>query len=130
MVRKSLAQILIDRKLFTALEIEEYQAASQENHQTLEDYLKAHALIKEEDLARAYAELFDLPFIELITEKMADPELLSRIPLKFLREHIVIPVWYNEHPTIVTSNPSDFQPIDELTLLLGKDTRQAFEPEV
>lgn len=125
MVRKSLAQVLVERKLFTPIEIEEYQSASDAEHQALEDYLRVHALIKEEDLARAYADLFGLPFIEIITEKMADPELLARIPLKFLREHMVIPVWYQDHATIVTSNPSDFQPIDELTLLLGNDTRQA-----
>ena len=84
--------------------------------------LRTHALVKEEDLARTYADLFGLPFIETITEKMADPELLSRIPLKFLREHVVIPIWYQDHPTIVTANPGDFQPLDELTLLLGSDT--------
>lgn len=125
MVRKSLAQVLVERKLFTPIEIEEYQAASQAAHQTLEDYLRTQSLIKEEDLAKAYADLFALPFIDVITEKMADPELLSRIPLKFLREHAVIPVWFQEHPTVVTCNPTDFQPIDELLLLLGGDARQA-----
>jgi len=128
MAKKNLAQILIDRKLFTPLEIEEHKKEAEAVHQSLEDYLRSQALIKEEDLTRANAELFGLPYLETITEKMADPELLSRIPLKFLREHIVIPVWYQEHPTIVTSNPSDFQPIDELMLLLGADTRQAVAP--
>lgn len=125
MARKSLAQTLVDRNLFTSVEIEQYQAAAQADHQSLEDYLRAQHLIKEEDLARSFAAMYNLPYIEVITEKMADPELISRIPLKFLREHAVIPVWYQDHPTIVTSNPSDFQPIDELTLLLGNDTRQA-----
>ncbi len=125
MVRKSIAQILVERSVFTPVEIEQYQSASQAAHQSLEDYLRAHALIKDEDLARAYADLFELPFIETITEKMADPELLSRIPLKFLREHLVIPVRYQDHPTVITANPSDFQPLDELMLLLGNDTRQA-----
>src|SRR5262249_25260948 len=68
--------------------------------------------------------LFGLPYIEAVTEKMADPELLARIPLKFLREHSIIPLWYQDHPTIVSANPADFQPIDELTLLLGS-THQA-----
>ena len=125
MVRKSLAQQLIERKVLTPAQIEEYQATSEEAHQSLEEYLRVHNLVKDEDLSRAYADLFELPFVDTITEKMADPELLSRIPLKFLRENIVIPVWYQEHPTIIISNPTDFQPIDELTLLMGPDTRQA-----
>ena len=125
MIRKNLAQTLVERKLFTPEEIEKHQAAAEGAQLSLEDYLRTHALVKEEDLARTYADLFGLPFIETITEKMADPELLSRIPLKFLREHVVIPIWYQDHPTIVTANPGDFQPLDELTLLLGSDTKQA-----
>lgn len=125
MVKKSLAQLLVEHNKFTPIEVEQYQADALAAHQSLEDYLRSKALIREDELARLYAEMFGLPFIETITEKMADPELLSRIPLKFLREHVVIPVWYQEHPTVVSSNPTDFQPIDELTLLLGSDTRQA-----
>lgn len=125
MVRKSLAQILVDKRLFTPIAIEDYQNASNAEHKSLDDYLRAHSLIKDEDLARAYADQFGLPYIESITEKMADLELLSKIPLRFLREHSVIPVTYNDRITIVTANPTDFQPIDELTLLLEGDVRLA-----
>lgn len=121
MVRRSLAQVLVDRKMFTPIEIEEYQLAAEQSHQTLEEYLKAHSLIKDEDLARAYANQFEIPHIDTISEKMADPDLLARIPLKFLREHAVVPIFYENHIAIVTSNPTDFQPIDELTLILRGD---------
>ena len=67
-------------------ELEESKAASKEAHQTLEAYLFAHNLIKDEELARVYAEEFSIPHIETITEKMADPDILSKIPLKFLRD--------------------------------------------
>ena len=50
---------------------------------------------------------------------MADPELLARIPLKFLREHSILPVQYQKIVTLLTARPSDFQPLDELKLLLG-----------
>jgi len=54
---------------------------------------------------------------------MADPELLARVPLHFLRKNVVMPVRASsnneEHILFLTSNPFDFQPLDELTLLLG-----------
>jgi general secretion pathway protein E len=125
MTRKTLAQVLVDRKLFTPEEIEKYQTESTQSHQTLEAYLKTHALIKEDDLARAYADQFSLPYIESITEKMADPELLSKIALKFLREHVIVPIRYQDQIAIVTGDPTDFQPIDDLRLLLSGNPRMA-----
>ena len=125
MVQKSVGQLLVERKLFTPVELENYMRASQENNQSLLEYLRVQKLIKDEDIARAYAEQFGVPFIAVITEKMADTELISQIPLKFLREHAVIPVFHEGALYIVTSDPTDFQPLDELTLLLGGDARPA-----
>ena len=127
-MRKSLAQILVDRKLFTKQQVDDFIKFSLEANLNLDEYLRTNNLLKDDQIAKIYAEQFNIKFVENITEKMADPELLARIPLKFLREHIVIPVWYQDHATIVTANPSDFQPIDELTLLLGDDTHRLFQP--
>ncbi len=123
MNRKTLAQVLVDRHLFTPEEIEQLRAASEAAHQTLEEHLRAEHLIKDEDLALSYAELFHLPYLDSISEKMAQPELLARIPLKFLREQLVIPILYQDGIAVVTANPSHFQPIDELNLLLGGNVK-------
>ncbi len=125
MTQKSLAQILVEHKLFTEDEIAKCQAESAELNQTLEEYLLSRELIKEEGLARALADQFSLPFIENITEKMADPDILSQVTLKFLREYVIIPVRYQDHIVLVTADPKDFQPVDELRLLLGGDVRRA-----
>ena len=123
MNRKTLSQILVDRHLITPEELEPLRAASEQAHQTLEDYLRAQNLIKDEDLALAYADLFHVPYLDAITEKMAQPELLAKIPLKFLREQLVIPILYHDEIAVVTANPSHFQPIDELNLLLGGNVK-------
>ncbi len=115
--------MLVNRKLFTPIEVEDFIKAAEDNHQNLVEYLKAHKLIKDEDLAKAHADQFGIKYVDSITEKMADPELLAKIPLKFLREHAVIPVLLDGQITLVTADPTDFQPLDELTLLLGGDTR-------
>ena len=123
MNRKTLSQILVDRHLFTPEELESLRVASEQAHQSLEDYLRAQHLIKDEDLALAYADLFHVPYLDAITEKMAQPELLAKIPLKFLREQLVIPILYHDGIAVVTANPSHFQPIDELNLLLGGNVK-------
>ncbi|MBA3751676.1 type II secretion system ATPase GspE [Candidatus Dependentiae bacterium] len=123
MVKKTFAQILLEHTSYTQQDIEAFKSASGEAHQSLEDYLLEHGLIKDEDFARAYSEQFSVTFIETITEKMADPELLSKVPLKFLREHVIVPIRYQDQIAIVTSNPYDFQPLDDLILLLGGEKR-------
>lgn len=123
MVKKSFVQVLLDRGIFVFNEIEKYSLAAQNQHMSLDEYLKANGLISNIVLSQVYADQFSLPFIDSITEKMSDPELLSKIPLKFLRENGVIPIVYEAEITIVTSNPNDFQPIDELMLILGENSK-------
>jgi general secretion pathway protein E len=56
--------------------------------------------------------------------------MLSKIPLKFLREHVVIPVRSQNTLFILTADPNNFQPVDELKLLLGKEARVAVAPRL
>ena len=59
---------------------------------------------------------------------MADPTLLGKIPLKFLRQNTVMPVIIDGVTTLLTSNPTLFQPLDELAMLLGGDVQRAVAP--
>mgnify|MGYP006412710861 FL=1 len=56
---------------------------------------------------------------------MADPSMLGKVPLKFLRQHIVIPIMYEGQKTILTANTRDLQPLDDLSLLMGGDVQYA-----
>lgn len=121
MIKKSLADVLVNLGLFSAEQIVQMQIAAQGKNISLESYLREGDFIKSEELAKALARQFDIKYVENISEKMAEPDILSKIPIKFLREHVVIPINYEDRITIVTAEPADFQPIDELTLLLGND---------
>ncbi len=125
MLQKSIGEILVERGVITPAQLQEYQKASEQKNQSLENYLKNNNLVRDEDLARAHAAKFQLRYIDSINERVADPELLAKIPLKFLREHTIIPIMLDDNITIITANPVDFQPIDELNLLLGGQTRLA-----
>lgn len=81
-----------------------------------------------EDIAKTYAQKAGLPHVDTITDKMADLDLLARVPLKFLRDNEVMPVIIEGTITVLTANPFDFQPLDELNMLLGGNTQSAVAP--
>lgn len=119
MVTKSLGDILVASGVISAQQLAECQQDAQKSGSSLERCLIDKQLVTPEAIARAYATYAHVPYIEKITEKMADLELLAKIPLKFLRDNGVIPVMFEGTMVIVTSSPLRYQPIDELNLLLG-----------
>jgi general secretion pathway protein E len=116
-----IGDILIQEGILKKDAVEKARQASAQAGKTLHAYLLDERLVAGEALARAYAHLFSIDFVGKITEPMADPALLSRVPLKFLRQYVVIPVLLDGRVTVVTANPREFQSIDELRLLLGED---------
>ncbi len=129
MVPKTVGDMLVAHHVITQEQLREFQEASRAAHQELDHYLLAHNLVQEEDLLRAYAASLSIPFITTITEKMADTELLAKIPIKFLRENTIIPLLQDDTIIIATANPRNFTSIDSLTLLLGGTTVIAVAPK-
>jgi type II secretion system protein E len=120
-IKKNLDEILIEQGALNAGQLQEAQAAAQSAGQTLTNYLKENKLITPSALAQAYATFIGVENVIKISEKMADPALLAKVPLRFLRKNLVIPLIINDRITVVTANPLDYQPIDELTMLLGEE---------
>lgn len=125
MLKAGIGQILVDLKIITQSQFEEITEKSFQENLTFEDYALSKGIITEADLLKAYATKFRLKIIDLITERMADPDILSKIPLKFLRENLVIPVKIDDKIVIVTANPQNFQPLDELNLIFEGNTETA-----
>lgn len=117
---KTIGEILIDLKKLTPDQYTQYSAESLKEGQDFETYVSNKNLIKEEDLARARSTKFSLPFLELITDKMTDTDVLGKVPLRFLRENIIMPI-KNENGEIILAiaDPLNYQAIDELNNLLG-----------
>ncbi|MCK4265273.1 type II secretion system ATPase GspE [Candidatus Babeliales bacterium] len=116
--RKDIIDILLEEKLITKKLLDEILAEKEKTGTPLNQILLNKGIIKKEQLAKVLAKQMNLPYIEKITEKMADPTLLGKIPLKFLKQHAVIPIILDGRKVIVTSNPSDLQPLDELSILI------------
>lgn len=122
MAIKSLETILVEQGALTVERLAQLRTEAAEQNIPLEVYIKQQKDISGEALAKAFAELYNLKFIGSVTEKMANPDILSQVPLRFLREHSVLPIVTDEATqkiALVTADPTDFQPLDELKLIFG-----------
>lgn len=131
MSRASIGAILVSMKVLTPSSLK--QLTEQENiaPDRVGDYLVEHEKITSATLSRALATQRGLPFVEQVTEQMADTTLLSKVPLKFLRKHNVIPLVYEGTQYVVTADPRDLQPLDDLALLLpGMKNQAVAAPDV
>lgn len=122
MTKKTLGQLLVESGALTQEKFKTYEAEAQKTNSTLTRYLQDQKLVPEEAIAKAYAQMTGLEYLENITDEMADPLLLAKVPLKFLRENAIIPT-KNNGVVLVTANPINFQPLDELQLIFGKEVR-------
>lgn len=118
-MKRNLGDILVSLGLITALQLQECKLEMEKSGVSLEQCLADKKIITPEEIAKALASYASVDYVDKITEKMTDLAMLGRIPLKFLRENVVMPVVFDGQTTILTANPLDYQPIDELSLLLG-----------
>lgn len=118
MEKKTVIQVLLEEQALSKQDLEKAQQDLKEG--LLEDTLVEKGIITPEQRAQAYAKVYNIPYIDAISEKMANPDLLSRVSLTFLRDHKVIPVQLDERVVIVTAYPYNYQTIDDVRLLLGQ----------
>ncbi|MFA6263367.1 MAG: type II secretion system ATPase GspE [Candidatus Babeliales bacterium] len=125
MLRKKLGDILVELNVLTPQQLASVLPEQQETGKLIGQVLLERGLVTKNDIARALAKQVGVAFVEKITEQMIDPVLLGKVPLKFLRQHCVIPLMYEGQKTIVTQNPRDLQPLDDLSLLMAGEVLYA-----
>lgn len=118
MLEKNMGDILVERKIITKEQLAECLEEQKNTGKTLLQILIEKKYVSKKDLAQIYASQLKIPFIDRITEQMVDPAMLGKVPLKFLRQHSVIPVTYEGQRTIITADPHDLEPLDDLALLM------------
>lgn len=119
MLKKNVGDLLVQEGILTP---EQYEQCKQESVASEKQFIKClmeKQVITPEALAKAFSVYVQVPYVDKITDKMADITVLGKIPLKFLRENEVMPALLEGKLVILTANPMYFQPIDELNLLLG-----------
>ena len=125
MLKKRIGEILVELNVITQEQLAQAVQEQKDTGKMLGQVLIEKGFAKKEDIATALSKQISLPFVEKITEQMVDPEMLGKVPLKFLRQHVVIPVIFEGQKTIITANPRDLQPLDDLSLLMAGDVNYA-----
>lgn len=128
MIKKGIGDILVDTGVINSQQLRECQKESEKIGKKLQDCLLEKNFITPVQLAQAYASYASLDFVKEVSDAMADPSLLGKVPLKFLRDNVVMPVMRDGKITLLTANPMMFQPLDQLNLLLGGNTVYAVAP--
>jgi len=125
MLKKRIGDILINLGVISQEQLVQVLKEQKTTGKLLGQLLLEKGLVSNNDLAQALAQQIEVPFIDTITEQMADINLLKKVPLKFLRQHVVMPIMFEGTKTIVTASPRDLQPLDDLTLLMAGEIRYA-----
>jgi general secretion pathway protein E len=111
--------LLLHAGLITQAQLQDATALSTDSGKSIELSLIEQASIAPQKLAQFLATHAGLPYVETIADSMADPALLAKIPLKFLRDNVIIPVKIDGQITLLAANPLNFQPLDDVNLLLS-----------
>lgn len=120
MISKKHLDILVAQKVLTQEQQEQIETAFQKDSQLdLADFIVKQGFSTQEKIAHAYATYAGLFVVESMQDEMADLALLAKVPLKFLRDNVVMPIKKDGNIVILASDPMNFQSLDELNLLLG-----------
>ncbi len=125
MLKKKLVDVLISMGVLTEQQADDVTKEQRQSGTPISKILLTKGFLSQHDLARGLSEQIGVPFIPSITEQMADLKLLSKVPLRFLRKHVVMPIMFEGQKTIVTADPNDLQPLDDIVLLMDGDIRYA-----
>ncbi|MBU1008036.1 type II secretion system ATPase GspE [Candidatus Dependentiae bacterium] len=121
MLKKKFGEILVEQGAITQEQLEKGRQEKKKSGGLIGETLLKLGLVSKNQIANALAVQVGITFVEKITEQMIDTKILGRIPLKFLRQHVVIPIMFEGEKTILTANPRDLQPLDDLALLMEGD---------
>lgn len=125
MLKDKIGDILVELKVISPEQLQECLYEQKGTGKSLSNILLERHFVNKIDLARALAKQVSLPFVDRVTEHMIDLAMLGKVPLKFLRQHVVIPIMFEGQKTIVTANPRDLEPLDNLSLLMAGEVSYA-----
>jgi general secretory pathway protein E len=124
MIQNDLGTFLVNAGFISTEQLQQCQQEVQQGA-SITQCLIEKQFITPDTLAKALAQYLNITNITSISEREADLSLLAKVPLNFLRDNMVLPIMYREQITLVTANPLQFQPLDELDMLLGGFTQTA-----
>ena len=116
-----LGQLLVNQGAINEEQLEEALEAQKTSSagKLLGEVLQELGYCTDDQIAEAMAEDYGLPFAK-ISAHLTDPKVLDVLPVEFLEENIVLPLFkIREELTLAVSEPSNVYLLDEVTRLTG-----------
>ncbi len=120
--RELLGDILRSISSLGDSEIEECLNIQKEKGGRIGEILVHTKHIRETDLLRALSLQLHIPYVQNLTEEEIDKELVSSVPISFLKRHILIP-FHKDNGTVkvAISDPLNITPVDDIRTYLESD---------
>jgi type IV pilus assembly protein PilB len=117
--RARLGDWLVSHGFLTTSDVDSALAEQRVTGDPLGGLLVARGVIDEEELSRALAGIFDLPYRDLV-ESPPDPVAIARLPQNFCRRRGVLPVAFDgTHLLVAISDPADVLTLDDAQVVAG-----------
>ncbi|HEU4683876.1 MAG TPA: GspE/PulE family protein [Nitrospira sp.] len=126
--RPPLAEVLVGQGMVSRQVVEQTLAKLGGVSAQLGATLVGEGLLSEEQLARAYACQFGLPF-DPLNQFRVDPAFYSSMSVKLMQRHPFVPIAEQDgRLTIAIPDPQNILALDELELMLGRELELIVSP--
>lgn len=120
---KNIEDVLIKKSLVTAAHMEEAKQEHQKSGEALGKILLRKNFVREDDLARALAEQFRIPFIRFGKFLIAK-EVIDKVPAKLAVHYKTIPIKFADNTlTVAIIDPQDIRILDDIRVALKSKYR-------
>ena len=105
---------LIKKNLITPEKLEEAQAEQKKSGEPLGQILLRKGFIREEDLTRALAEQYNIPFVRF-GKFLISKEVLEKVPAKLAVYYKMVPIRASHDVlTVAIADPKDIRVLDDI----------------
>src|SRR5580765_947331 len=121
--RGDFSEILVNRKIISADQVEEARTLAAATGVRLQDALVKLNYASNKEIFSAIAEFHNMQFVDL-ADTQIPASVIEMVPESVARENAVIPLSHeNNQLQIVVSNPEDIETLDKLRFILNKDVQ-------
>ncbi len=121
--RGDFSEILVNRKIVSADQVEEARTLAAATGVRLQDALTKLNYANNKEIFSAIAEFHNMQFVDL-SDTQIPASVIEMVPESVARENAVIPLSHeNNMLQIVVSNPEDIETLDKLRFILNKDVQ-------
>jgi len=128
--RKSLGEILVERKKITEEQLREALRQQSVKGDKVGKILVDSEVIEQNELLQSLAIQLELPYLDALPYNDIDPELVRDLSIGFCSQHLVVPVSRDElGVTVAVNDPLGVAAVDDLRLILGTNIYRVVCPK-